>query len=97
MLSFGRSSRSERREQVQEGAVFRRVHPGQMVEKARVLSVTPGPMGIPHVTFSVSFERARFQFFEDGPRVLALSSFTEFYKERVEGGVTPLLSGKELA
>jgi hypothetical protein len=63
------------------------VHPGQMVEKAHVLSVAPGPMGIPHVRFSVSFERARFLFFEDGPRVLALSSFTEFYKECVEGGV----------
>jgi hypothetical protein len=53
-----------------------------------VLSVAPGPMGIPHVRFAVSFERARFAFFEDGPRVLALSSFTEFYQEPVlEAGV----------
>ena len=45
-------------------------------------------MGIPHVRFAVSFERARFAFFEDGPRVLALSSFAEFYQEPVlEAGV----------
>lgn len=67
--------------------MFRRVHSDQLVEKARVLSVAPGPKGIPHVRFAVSFERARFHFFEDGPRVLALSSFTEFYHEPVESGV----------
>jgi hypothetical protein len=88
MLGFGRSSRAGRQDLVREGAVFRRVHPDQMVEKARVLSVAPGPMGIPHVRFAVSFERARFAFFEDGPRVLALSSFAEFYQEPVlEAGV----------
>ena len=88
MLGFGRSGRSGRQDLVREGAVFRRVHPDHMVEKARVLSVGPGPMGIPHVRFAVSFERARFAFFEDGPRVLALSSFTEFYQEPVlEAGV----------
>jgi hypothetical protein len=84
MLGFGRSSRSNRPDMVRVGAVFRRVHPDQMVEKARVISVAPGPCGIPHVRFAVSFERARFACFEDGPRVLALSSFTEFYAEAVE-------------
>ncbi len=89
MLGFGgRSSHSIRQELVKEGAVFRRVHPDQLVEKARVLSVAPGPRGIPHVRFAVSFERARFHFVEDGPRLLALSSFTEFYHEPVESGVT---------
>lgn len=87
MLGFGRSSRADRQQLVREGAVFRRVHPDQLVEKARVLSVAPGPMGIPHVRFAVSFERARFAFFEDGPRLLALSSFTEFYQERIDAGV----------
>ncbi len=86
MLGFGRSSQADRHQLVREGAVFRRVHPDQLVEKARVLSVAPGPMGIPHVRFAVSFERARFAFFEDGPRVLALSSFTEFYQERIDAG-----------
>jgi hypothetical protein len=51
-----------------------------------VLSVSPGPMGIPHVRFAVWFERARFPCFEDGPRVLALTSFTEAYREPVEVG-----------
>jgi hypothetical protein len=80
MLGFSRSSRSNRQDTVRVGAVFRRVHADQMVEKARA----PGPCGIPHVRFAVSFERSRFAFFEDGPRVLALSSFTEFYAEPVE-------------
>ena len=86
MLGFGRSSRSNRQELVRVGAIFRRVHPDQMVEKARVIAVAPGPSGIPHVRFAVSFERARFPIFEAGPRVLALSSFTEFYAEPVETG-----------
>ena len=84
MLGFSRSSRTTRQDTVRVGAVFRRVHADQMVEKARVISVAPGPCGIPHVRFAVSFERSRFAFFEDGPRVLALSSFTEFYAEPVE-------------
>ena len=90
MLGFGsgRSSRSVREELVREGAVFRHVHPDQLVEKARVLSVAPGPSGIPHVRFAVSFERSRFAFREDGPRVLALSSFAEFYHEPVEAEIT---------
>jgi hypothetical protein len=86
MLGFSRSSRTRRQNIVREGAVFRRVHPDHMVEIARVLSVAPGPMGIPHVRFAVSFTRARFAFFEDGPRVLALTSFTESYQP-VEAGV----------
>ena len=84
LLGFGRSSCIARPEQVRAGAVFRRVHPDQLVETARVLSVAPDPNGIPHVRFSVSFERARFARLDAGTRLLALASFTEFYREPVE-------------
>ena len=76
MLGFGRSSRSNRQELV--SAVLEPLD--------RIEPVAPGPSGIPHVRFAVSFERARFPIFEAGPRVLALSSFTEFYAEPVETG-----------
>lgn len=64
--------------------MFRRIHDDHLVETARVLSVSEGPLGIPHVRFSVFFERGRFPVFEDGPRILSLSSFTEFYHDPVE-------------
>ena len=86
MLGLNRSLRTGRQDLVREGAVFRRVHADHLVEKARVLSVSPGLMGIPHVRFAVWFERARFPCFEDEPRVLALTSFTEAYREPVEVG-----------
>ena len=78
------SSRERRTELVRVGAMFRRVHDDHLVETARVLSVSEGPLGIPHVRFSVFFERGRFPVFEDGPRILSLSSFTEFYHDPVE-------------
>ena len=84
LLGFGRSSRVARPEQVRAGAVFRRVHADQLIETARVLSVKPDQNGIPHVRFSVSFERARFARLDVGTRMLALASFTEAYREPVE-------------
>ena len=84
MLGFGRSTRQVRPEQVCSGAVFRRIHADHLVETARVLSVVPDQNGIPHVRFSVCFERARFSRQEVGTRMLALASFTECYREPVE-------------
>ena len=52
-----------------------------------MISVDPGPSDIPHVRFAVSFERSRFHLFEDGPRLLSLSSFTEFYRDLVPAGI----------
>jgi hypothetical protein len=69
---------------VAPGEMFRRVHPDHTVETALVLGLQTGPLGIPHVRFSVHFERSRFAFFDDGPRILALASFTEYYREPVK-------------
>ena len=87
MLSFGAPSSSKNRQKlVQAGATFCRIHPDNLVEKARVISIAPGPSDIPHVRFAVSFERARFHLFDDGPRLLSLSSFAEFYRDPLPAG-----------
>ena len=50
MLGFGaRSSTKSRQKLVQAGAIFCHVHPHNLVEKARVISIGPGPSDIPAV------------------------------------------------
>lgn len=68
---------------VRAGSVYRRVHPDNIVETARVLSVGKDFFGIPHVRFRVCFERSdhRRRFLEDA-RVLALESFAQQYGEQ---------------
>jgi hypothetical protein len=88
MLGFGaRSSTKSRQKLVQAGAIFCHVHPHNLVEKARVISIGPGPSDIPHVRFAVSFERARLHLFDDGPCLLSLSSFAEFYRDPLPAGI----------
>ncbi len=63
-----------------EGSVFRRTTPGKTVETARVLAVSKDSVGIPHVRFSVHYERVDTA---DELRTLAVSSFSELFNERV--------------
>lgn len=65
---------------VKAGSVYRRVHPDNVIETAKVLSVAEDCLGIPHVHFRVCFERSdhRRKFLEDA-RVLALESFAQQY------------------
>jgi hypothetical protein len=72
-------------EDVREGSVFRVVRSDNMVETARVLSVTSDSCGIPHVSYEVSIGRDDQKVFTEGPRVLSLSSFTELYPEHLAG------------
>lgn len=67
---------------VREGNVFRVVRSDNMVETARVLSVSPDSCGIPHVSYEVSIGKDDHEVFTEGPRVLSLSSFAELYPER---------------
>ena len=60
------------------GSVFRRVRRDNAVETATVLSIDDDSCGIPHVRYQVSIGRDD-NVFDEGPRVLALSSFTEQY------------------
>ena len=75
-------SRSSVRDEITVGSIFRRTD-HDVVETAKVLSVSADSFGIPHVRYNVSFMRpaARGTTVE-GQRVLSLRSFTERYTER---------------
>lgn len=67
-------------EPVTVGAVFRRVCIGEVVETARVISVSPDSVGITHVRYTIHYGRADAS---DEMRTLALSSFAALFRERV--------------
>ena len=75
--------RGDRLEFIKTGSHFRHVRADKTVETAEVLAVYTDSYGIPHIRFSVSFERPHRLRFNDGPRNLALRSFCEHYVERV--------------
>jgi len=74
------SKRHKSPSEITEGSVFRRTTRGQAVETARVLKVSKDPAGIPHVRFSVHYERVDSA---DELRTLALTSFSEMFSEQV--------------
>lgn len=84
-MMFWRDSKEDSGSKVREGALFQRKHPHNLVETARVLSIANDQFGIPHVKYEVKFERAqeRGRMFE-GPRVLALSVFTDSFRRCAE-------------
>jgi len=76
-MIFGRPKKQE----IYEGATFRRVLPSQVIETAEVDGVAPNHLGIPHVTYRVRFEAlsSRLAPMTD-KRVLALDCFETHYK-----------------
>jgi hypothetical protein len=66
-------------EYVRVGSTFRRVHADNLVEKATVVNLADGPLGIPHVYFEVSYERANHAIVVGEARTLALRAFAERY------------------
>jgi len=48
-----------------------------------VESVAPDPYGIPHVKFNLTFSRTNRFSSEEGPRMLALRTFADRYREKV--------------
>lgn len=67
---------------VKAGATFRRERPDHTVETAKVLSVASDTFGIPHVRYELVFEKPSMcSRIVDGPRVLALSTFADTYRE----------------
>ena len=75
--------RGEQLECVKTGSTFRCVHADRTVEEAEVISVYTDSFGIPHVRYSVSFQRPYRERFQEGPRILALRSFFDHFSERV--------------
>ena len=48
-----------------------------------VLDLPTDPFGIPHVRFAIAFERPDSGRVEAGPRMLALSTFVDSYRDKV--------------
>ena len=82
-LSAMFSGRDNRICEVRPGTTFRRVHDDDLVETAEVEDVATDPYGIPHVKFKLIFSRSNRFSYEEGTRMLALSTFTDRYKEQV--------------
>jgi hypothetical protein len=81
---MGSVFRQERKVQdVKVGSVYRRTGPGDVVETAKVLGVSPDAAGIPHVRYQISIKRPAFTEMEDR-RTLNLESFAERFSERIE-------------
>ncbi len=73
-----------RTDEIKVGSVYKRAHEGNIVETARVIDVGRDALGIPHVTYEVSVERARLAKYEER-RTLGLESFAERFRESIGG------------
>ena len=73
---------SRSKQTIRPGSRFRKIHKDKTVETARVLTVATDMLGIPHVRYELVIERAQMRYIEE-PRILALKTFTDTYKEYV--------------
>lgn len=64
------------------GSTYKLAHEGNIVEIAKVVDVGPDALGIPHVTYDVSVERARLAKYEER-RTLGLQSFAERFRDAI--------------
>jgi hypothetical protein len=85
MLQFFSRRRGSRGvlDQMKPGDRYCRMLGHQCLETATVLDLGPDRAGIPHVHFSVAYERSDADWLDGGPRTLALSRFVEEYRRRV--------------
>jgi hypothetical protein len=67
---------------VKVGSIYKLAHEGNIIEIAKVVDVGPDALGIPHVTYDVSVERARLAKYEER-RTLGLQSFAERFREAI--------------
>ena len=67
---------------IKVGAVYKLAHEGNIVEIAKVVDVGPDALGIPHVTYDVSVERARLAKYEER-RTLGLQTFAERFRDAI--------------
>ena len=71
-----------RGKEIKIGSVFRHRLSGDVVETAKVLDVAEDSLGIPHVTYDLMVEKARYSSYTDR-RTLGLQSFYERFEEAV--------------
>src|SRR3546814_11490031 len=67
---------------IKVGGVYKLAHEGNIVEIAKVVAVGRDALGIPHVTYDVSVERARLAKYEER-RTLGLQSFAERFRDAI--------------
>ena len=80
LIKFG-----NKRPEITPGSTFRHIGPGDLVETAKVVKITPDAMGIPHVRFEFAAQRNNLTF--DGlecRRTLNIDSFVKYFSELVE-------------
>jgi len=78
--------RGRKLEFVKCGSLFHRILEDKSVETARVIGMRTDS-GIPHVRYEVSVARRQVPtFYFEGPRTLALETFTDTYRERLPVG-----------
>lgn len=78
-MRFWRSHQQD----VETGQLYRRRRESRVTETAEVVSVIQDRVGIPHVRYRVSFARPERHEIPAEYRTLALSVFTELYRERI--------------
>jgi hypothetical protein len=71
-----------RADSIKVGSVYKLAHQGNIVEVAKVVEVGPDALGIPHVTYDVSVERARLAKYQER-RTLGLQSFAERFRDAI--------------
>lgn len=82
MLAEHWFKQSSKADSVKVGSVYRLAHEGNIVEIAKVVDVGPDALGIPHVTYDVSVERARLAKYEER-RTLGLQTFAERFRDAI--------------
>jgi len=68
---------------LEPGSIFRNVRSGNLVETARVLSITKDGVGIPHVRFDKTLDCPGKPRLVEARRILCLAAFTQQFPERV--------------
>ena len=86
-MFFKRKNNKNNVEYIKSGSIFRRVRSDKTIETAKILSVVSDSFNIPHVRYDLEFRKPFASVdFCTGPRVLALATFIDIYKERVFSG-----------
>jgi hypothetical protein len=80
-FSWRRGSRSVP-DEMKPGDRYCRILGHQCLETATVLDLRQDLTGIPHVHFSVAYERSDADWLDGGPRTLALSRFVDEYRRQ---------------
>ena len=70
-------------DEIRPGDKYRRQQGAHLVELVTVQGLRQDLLGIPHVLFKLVFECSDTHRFEEGSRILALSSFLDQYRERI--------------